>query len=123
MLLAVLSDEKPRIDYRLIHGYGSLANDDRHRVDQLFIGGCDYELDGNHAADCQQPPAGGKTMNYDKLKRYFLFGGPVQHHNHRCHVVAMNDLLKTVTLECNGERIPDIKPEEAKHYDETGRSD
>ena len=62
-------------------------------------------------------------MNYDKLKYYFLFGGPVRYHNKRCHVVAMNDLLHTVKLEHNGETIPKpIKSEEVETYDETGRS-
>ena len=62
-------------------------------------------------------------MNYDKLKYYFLFGGPVRYHNKRCHVVAMNDLLQTVKLEHNGEIIPKpIKSEEVETYDETGRS-
>lgn len=61
-------------------------------------------------------------MNYDKLKYYFLFGGPVKYHNHRCHVVAMNDLLKTVTLELDRRTIPGVKPEEVKAYDEIRRS-
>jgi hypothetical protein len=59
-------------------------------------------------------------MNYDKLKYYFLFGGPVKYHNQRCHVVAMNDLLHTVKLEQDGKIIPKpIKPEEVETYDET----
>lgn len=62
-------------------------------------------------------------MNYDELTEHFLFGGPVKYDNKRCHVVGMNDLLKTVTLECNGENIPVVKPKEVGPYDETGRSD
>lgn len=61
-------------------------------------------------------------MNYDKLKYYFLFGGPVKYHNQRCHVVAMNDLLKTVTLEFNRKIIPDVRPGEVEKYDEVRRS-
>lgn len=61
-------------------------------------------------------------MTYDELSKHFLFGGPVQYHNHRCHVVAMNDLLKTVTLELDRRTIPDVKPEEVETYDETRRS-
>lgn len=62
-------------------------------------------------------------MNYDKLKYYFLFGGPVKYHNQRCHVVAMNDLLKTVTLEFNRKIIPDVRSGEVGKYDEIRRSD
>lgn len=57
-------------------------------------------------------------MTYDELTSCFLFGGPVKYHNKRCHVVAVNDLLKTVTLEFNRKIIPDIKPEEVSEYDE-----
>lgn len=58
-------------------------------------------------------------MKYSDLTDHFLFGGPVRYHNHRCHVVAMNDLLKTVTLELDRRTIPDVKPEEVETYDET----
>lgn len=61
-------------------------------------------------------------MTDKQLTSLFLFGGPVQYHNHRCHVVAMNDLLKTVTLEFNRKIIPDVRPGEVKPYDETRRS-
>ena len=64
------------------------------------------------------------TINYSDLTKHFLFGGPVRYHNKRCHVVAMNDLLHTVTLEHNGEIIPKpIKSEEVETYDETRGSD
>lgn len=63
-------------------------------------------------------------MKYSDLTRRFLFGGPVQYHGQRCHVVAMNDLLHAVELEHNGKVISKtIKPEEVEPYDETGRSD
>lgn len=59
-------------------------------------------------------------MKYSDLTDHFLFGGPVKYHDQRCHVVAMNDLLQTVTLECNGKVIPKpVKPEEVGTYDET----
>lgn len=58
-------------------------------------------------------------MTYGELTKRFLFGGPVYYHNQRCHVVAMNDLLKTVTLEFNRKIIPDVKPGEVEKYDET----
>lgn len=61
-------------------------------------------------------------MNYNKLTYYFLFGGPVRYHNKRCHVVGMNDILKTVTLELNQQIVPDIKPKEVDKYDETEAS-
>lgn len=61
-------------------------------------------------------------MTYDDLTKRFLFGGPVQYHNHRCHVVAMNDLLETVTLEFNRKIIPDVRSWEVEKYDEVRRS-
>ena len=59
-------------------------------------------------------------MDYNELTKRFLFGGPVRYQGQRCHVIAMNDLLHTVTLEHDGKIIPKpIKPEEVGTYDET----
>lgn len=61
-------------------------------------------------------------IKYQDLTDRFLFGGPVKYHDKRCHVVGMNDILKTVTLELNRKIIPDIKPEEVETYDEAEAS-
>lgn len=57
-------------------------------------------------------------MDYNELTKRFLFGGPVRYHNQRCHVIAMNDLLHTVTLKNAKTTITDIKPEEVQNYEE-----
>lgn len=56
-------------------------------------------------------------MNYDELVKRFLFGGPVRYHNQRCHVIAMNDLLHTVTLKTAKITITDVHPEEVQNYE------
>ena len=58
------------------------------------------------------------TINYSDLTKHFLFGGPVRYHNQRCHVIAMNDLLHTVTLKNAKTTITDINPEEVQNYEE-----
>ena len=57
-------------------------------------------------------------IKYRDLTDCFLFGGPVKYHDKRCHVVAMNDLLHTVTLKTDKTTITDVKPEEVQNYEE-----
>lgn len=57
-------------------------------------------------------------MTYGKLTKRFLFGGPVRYHGQRCHVVAMNDLLHTVTLKNDKTTITDVHPKEVQNYEE-----
>ena len=57
-------------------------------------------------------------MTYGELTKRFLFGGPVRYHDQRCHVVAMNDLLHTVTLKNDKTTITDVHPKEVQNYEE-----
>ena len=45
-------------------------------------------------------------LSYKQLSNKFTLGGPVLYKNHRGHVVAMNDLNHTLTIEVDGVNHP-----------------
>lgn len=55
-------------------------------------------------------------MDKSELTRKLTLGGPVRYRKLRGHVVAMNDLNQTVTIELNGLNYPNVPYEDVKPY-------
>lgn len=55
-------------------------------------------------------------MNKSELTRKFTLGGPVSFRHQRGHVIGMNDLNNTVTVELNGLSYSNVQYDEVKPY-------
>lgn len=56
-------------------------------------------------------------LSYKQLSNKFTLSGPVLYKNQRGHVVAMNDLNHTLTIEVDGVNHPNVKYDEVDKYD------
>lgn len=51
-------------------------------------------------------------MDYKLITEKFIIGGPVKYQDQRGHIIAMNDINHTITVDVDG------KPHTDVHYDE-----
>lgn len=72
----------------------------------------DWDFDSEKERDFWEA----RRVNREELNRKFTLGGPVSFRHQRGHVVGMNDLNNTVTIELNGLSYPNVPYEEVKPY-------